>query len=138
MKDVQVKITKQLEKDLRDLEKCASECESARMKKTLMRVSKNMNKHLRMDGGERERESERKREQRGGMAPLNDPAIYNMSGFLNQNVNVMDAGDVGNKLMAIPPPFTTGTDMNAGNLFSDSVRGFFMPGGSKKKRTSSK
>lgn len=134
VKEVTVRFTKQLEKDLDDLERCAAGCDNARDRKTLERISKNLRKHL-------------GRGQHGGMAPV-DPAVFNLGGLLNTDGNPIDAGAAGVGLMNIPSPFYE-NNMNTGALFSPETGASFIPsayhptlpapaqaGGASKKRTS--
>lgn len=117
MRELTVKWTKQLQKDLGDLKKSAEMCEEGRLKKTLDRVSRNLHRHLGLE------------EKRGGMADLNDPAIYNISGsgLIQTGQDPIDAGSSGTALLSIPPPFTAGTSISAGAMFSPETLPYYMP-----------
>lgn len=118
MKEVTVRLTKQLMKDVAALDKCASECENARHRKTLERVSANLKKQLGVV------------HQSGGVAPI-DPAIFNTSDLLaNTNINPIDAGAAGAGLLNIPVPFYENGLMGAGELFSAGTQPFYLPGSS--------
>jgi hypothetical protein len=118
MKEVTVRLTKQLMKDVVALDKCAAECENARQRKTLERVSGNLKKQLGLMGG-----------QSGGMAPI-DPAVFNTSDLLANGGNPIDAGAAGAGLMNIPAPFYENGLMGAGELFSAGTQPFYLPGSS--------
>jgi hypothetical protein len=117
-KEITVRLTKQLEKDMQDLERCVSQCGDARQKKTLERVSKNLRKHFGMPGA---------RAQYGGMAPI-DPAVFNLTGLLNTDANPIDAGVAGAGLLNVPAPFYDGNTMVRGAVFSPEVGASFIPG----------
>jgi hypothetical protein len=117
-KEITVRLTKQLEKDMADLERCVSQCGDARQKKTLERVSKNLRKHFGVSG--------EKRVQFGGVAPI-DPATYNLSGLLNTSATPIDAGAAGAGLLNVPAPFYDGNTMIKGALFSPEVGASFIP-----------
>jgi hypothetical protein len=117
-KEITVRLTKQLEKDMDDLERCVSQCGDTRQKKTLERVSKNLRKHFGI--------SREKHVQRGGMAPI-DPATFNLTGLLNTDATPIDAGVAGAGLMNVPAPFYDGNTMIKGSLFSPEVGASFIP-----------
>lgn len=118
MKEVTVRLTKQLMKDVAALDKCASECENARHRKTLERVSVNLKKQLGVGG------------QSGGVAPI-DPAVFNTSDLLaNINTNPMDAAATASGLLNIPAPFYGNGLMGASELFNAGTQPFYLPGSS--------
>lgn len=114
-REITVRLTKQLVKDLDDLERCVAGCDNARDRKTLERVSKNLRKHFGV--------------QTGGMASITDPAVYNLSGLINTDATPIDAGAAGAGLMNVPVPFYDGGNntMFAGQLFSKETGASFIP-----------
>lgn len=112
-REITVRLTKQLVKDLDDLERCVAGCDNARDRKTLERVSKNLRKHFGV--------------QSGGVAPITDPAAFNLSGLINTDGNPIDAGAAGAGLMNVPAPFYEGNTMFAGQLFSETTGASFVP-----------
>jgi len=134
MKEITVRVTKQLEKDVADLDRCVAQCDDARQKKTLERVSKNLKKAMGF--------SSSRYGQAGGMAPI-DPAVYNTGDLLsNGGSNPIDAGASGAGLLNIHAPFYENGMMGAGQLFSAGTQPFYLPssstlsgGGKQKKRT---
>lgn len=118
MKEVTVRVTKQLEKDVADIDKCAQHCDDARQKKTLGRIATNLKKLLRLSG------------QSGGTAPI-DPEVYNTTDLLsNGNASSIDAGAGGSALLNVPAPFYENGLMGAGSLFSAGTQPFYLPGSS--------
>jgi hypothetical protein len=114
---VQVRLTKQLYKDLSDLDQCAAECDTSRHRKTMERIAKNLRKQLGISA------------QKGGMAPFPGPEVYNISGsgLLNTSASPIDAGVAGAGLLNVPAPFTEGSVMGAGALFSPEAAPSYLP-----------
>lgn len=119
---VTVRVTKKLEKDIDDLDKCVAHCDDARQKKTLGRISANLKKLLRLPASS----------QSGGTAPI-DPAVYNTEDLLangNSSSSSIDAGGAGSALLNVPAPFYENGLMGAGSLFSAGTQPFYLPGSS--------
>lgn len=136
MKEITVRVTKQLEKDVSDLDKCATQCDDRRQQKTLERISKNLKKYLGF--------SSRVHPQSGGMA-LIDQSVYN-TGYLipTGGSSPIDAGAAGAGLSYISAPFFESGAMGAGALFSEGAQSLYLPdsspispiaGGGQKKRS---
>lgn len=136
---VSLRLTKQMVKDLNDLDQCAAGCDNARHRKVMERVSRNFRKQLGIPAAPA---------QSGGMAPFPGPEVYNISGsgLLNTDANPIDAGVAGAALLNVPAPFTEGSVMGAGALFSQEAAPSYTPasyaatitGGASKSKSKSK